>query len=161
LVTEGVIVRTSPSNAAAIPSGSEALNRAGHRRITVVDHSDEFLDLLRDLFGATFSITGAHRVVSVNELADTAPDLLIVDLAEDGLGGLNGREILALARHHHDLCHVPIIVCTGDLMALMHDAEDLTAHGNIHLIAKPFELEGIEALVHRVLGMPRPLVPRH
>jgi hypothetical protein len=44
-------------------------------------------------------------------------------------------------------------------MALMHEAGELTAAGNIHLIAKPFEIEGIERLVRRSLdgSSPRPL----
>jgi DNA-binding response OmpR family regulator len=129
------------------------------RRITVVDHDEDFVDLLRDIFSEGFTIIGESGITSVNDLADTAPHLLIVDLDGDGLGGLDGRHIIALARRHRSLWDVPIIVCTSDLMALMHEADELTATGNVHLIAKPFEIEGIERLVRRSLdgGAQRPL----
>lgn len=129
------------------------------RRITVVEDNEEFLDLLHDLFRAQFEVTGVRHVESVNALAATAPAVLIIDLRLDGRG-ISGREIVSLVRGHEDLRHVPIIVCTGDVVGLRREGDGLLAHGNVHLLAKPFAIEEIESLVHRLTSPPRGLWPR-
>ena len=121
-------------------------------RITVVDDHQEFLDLLRDLFDERFEVSTVTQVTSVNHVADTAPDVMIVDLHTNGTnGGLTGWQLVELARHHRSLTHVPIIVCTGDVTGLMRHGDELTAHDNVHLLAKPFELDVIEGLVAQLL----------
>jgi CheY-like chemotaxis protein len=125
-------------------------------RITVVDDNQEFLGLLRDLFDDRFEVSTVAQVTSVNHVADTTPDVMIVDLHTNGTNsGLTGWQLVELARRHRDLRRVPIIVCTGDLTGLMRHGDELTAHDNVHLLAKPFELEVIEGLVGRLVRTAR------
>jgi CheY-like chemotaxis protein len=120
------------------------------RRMTVVEDNEEFLDLLHDLFREEFEVTGVRHLESVNALADTAPAVLIIDLRLDAQAGISGREIVTLVRGHESLRHVPIIVCTGDVVGLRREGDGLLALGNLHLIAKPFAIEELESLVHRL-----------
>jgi CheY-like chemotaxis protein len=122
------------------------------RRITVVDDSPEFVRLLVDLFGDAFTVT-SPKDASIIGIADTRPDVLIVDLHLATGDGLTGWELVRLARSHRTLHAVPIIVCTGDVVGLGNDGPRLAEYSNVHLMTKPFALEVIERLVGRVLGV--------
>jgi len=143
-------------------SGSEAsaeapplLPRAAARpRITVIDDSPAFLDLIRDVLEAEHDVVTYNVVHSVAEIAASTPDLLLIDLHSGGpTGGLTGWEILALARSHPDLQAVPAIVCSADLEALREDRIRLLAHGDVQLIAKPFDIHAFEQTVDRTLRL--------
>jgi CheY-like chemotaxis protein len=143
-----------PGSTSGAPSAPQSAGPGPRTaRITVVDDNQEFLDLLRDLFGEFFEVSTVARVASVNDVADTAPDILIVDLhSSETTGRLTGPQLVGLARRHRSLRRVPIIVCTGDVTGIMRRGDDLIAHGNVHLLAKPFELEVIEGLVNRLVS---------
>ena len=142
-------ISTSARTAAALQRVRRGARIA---RITVVDDHQEFLDLLRDVFDEGFEVSTVAQVTSVNQVADTAPDVMIVDLHTNGMNrGLTGWQLVELARHHRELREVPIILCTGDLTGLMRHGDDLKAYDDVHLLAKPFELEVIEGLVSRLV----------
>lgn len=123
-------------------------------RITVIDDSPAFLDLIRDVLEAEHDVVTYNMVRSVEEIAASAPDLLLIDLHSAGpSGGLTGWEILALARSHPDLRAVPAIVCSADLAALREDRVRLLAHGDVQLIAKPFDIHAFEQTIERTLRL--------
>lgn len=132
--------------ASPLPTGLRA-----RRRITVVDDSSEFVGLLVDVFGNAFTVTSPVDS-SIIGIADTRPDVLIIDLHLANDDGLTGWELVRLARSHRTLRTVPIIVCTADVVGLGNDGPRLAEYGNVHLMTKPFALDVIERLVGRVLG---------
>jgi CheY-like chemotaxis protein len=121
------------------------------QRITVVDDSTEFVRLLVDVFGNAFTVTSPEDT-SIIRIADTQPDVLIIDLHLANGDGLTGWELVRLARSHKTLRSVPIIVCTADVVGLDNDGPRLAKYGNVHLMTKPFALDVIERLVGRVVG---------
>ena len=125
-------------------------------RISVVDDSLEFLDLIRDVLGTRYEVTTHAVVHDVAALAASAPDLLVLDLHCGGpQGGLTGWEILALARSDAALRDVPAVVCSGDLAALREDRIRLVAYGDVQLVAKPFDVGAFEQIVDRMLKLAR------
>lgn len=128
--------------------------RLARPRVAVVDDSREFLDLLRDVLGERYDVTTYQVLHSIAELSASAPDLLVVDLHCGGPeGGLTGWEILARARGDDALRQVPAVVCSADLSALRQDRMRLVAHGDVQLVAKPFDVQAFERVVERMLRL--------
>ncbi|MGH2384548.1 MAG: response regulator, partial [Candidatus Limnocylindria bacterium] len=88
---------------------------------------------------------------TIAEIADGAPDLLIVDLR---LSGASGWEIVALSRADERLADVPIVICSADVIALRDREPELKQIGNVHVLAKPFGIDEITRLVERLIGAP-------
>lgn len=146
----------APASGSDPSDASPLLPRAAgvRPRITVVDDSPEFLELIRDVLEAEHEVVTYNVVRSVAEIAASAPDLLLIDLHSGGpAGGLTGWEILALARSHPTLRDVPAIVCSADLAALREDRVRLLAHGDVQLIAKPFDIHAFEQTIDRTLRL--------
>ena len=131
------------------------LDRNRAARITVVDDSSEFLEIMEEFLGRELghAVTGLEAVrASVNDVADSRPDLLLVDLLlGDPAQTVNGWEIVLLAKAHRDLRHVPIILVTADLVGVKERAPELEAMTNVHVLTKPFGLDDLEPLVRRLL----------
>ena len=124
--------------------------------ISVINDNPEFLELMRDILDedAGYAVTTFHDgETSVDQLAASNPDLIIVDLL---LGGSSGWEIVALARADERLKEVPVIVCSADVAALRERAGDFERIGRIHVLAKPFGIEELTGLVEKLVGRAAP-----
>jgi DNA-binding response OmpR family regulator len=119
-------------------------------RISVVNDNPEFLDLMSAILaedaGYDVSLFNGEET-SIDEIAASRPDLLIVDLL---LGGASGWDIVALARADERLAPVPVLVCSADVAALRDRAEELEQIGNVHVLRKPF---GVDELTDTVSGL--------
>jgi two-component system alkaline phosphatase synthesis response regulator PhoP len=119
-------------------------------RISVVNDNPEFLELMSAILAedAGYQVTLFDgEQMSIDELAGSRPDLLIVDLL---LGGASGWEIVALARADARLAGVPVLICSADVSALRERAEELERVGNVHVLRKPF---GVDELTDTVSGL--------
>lgn len=110
-------------------------------RVTVVDDYQEFLDVMRDLLLAE---RGGHQFSSFEAVAttfeqivDTRPEVVIVDLRLDG-HGLAGWDVPTLTRAHDRMRKVPFIVCSADVAQLRRRAAGFEEIRNIHVRKKPF-----------------------
>jgi DNA-binding response OmpR family regulator len=120
--------------------------------ISVINDNADFLELMAAILDedAGYEVSLFHGLeVGIDELATTAPDLIVVDLL---LGGASGWEIVTLARADERLAPVPIIICSADIAALRERADDLERIGNVHVLAKPFAIDEITELVERLVG---------
>ena len=123
-------------------------------RINVINDDPDFLELMSAILGgdAGYAVTLVKGdQATIAEIADSAPDLLIVDLL---LGGASGWEIVALSRAHERLADVPIVICSADVVALREREAELEQIGNVHVLAKPFGIDEITTLVERLIGTP-------
>ena len=121
-------------------------------RITVINDNPEFLELMSAILDedAGYAVTLVNgEAATIDEIATSAPDLMIVDLL---LGGASGWDIVALSRAHERLAGVPIIICSADVMALRDRESELAQIGNLHVLAKPFGIDAVTALVERLIG---------
>jgi DNA-binding response OmpR family regulator len=119
-------------------------------RISVVNDNAEFLELMSAILAedAGYDVTLFDgEKTSIDEIAASDPDLLIVDLL---LGGASGWEIVALARADSRLSSVPVLICSADVAALRDRADELERVGNLHVLRKPF---GVDELTDTVSGI--------
>jgi DNA-binding response OmpR family regulator len=124
-------------------------------RVTVINDSDDFLALMREiLLEAGHRMTGFKAVeASIEDVVDTRPQLLIVDLRlQEKAQEISGWELIILARSHRELGNVPIILCTADVWELQKRAADLEQIAGVHVRPKPFNVEEMIGLVRRLLA---------
>ena len=121
-------------------------------RISVVNDNPDFLELMSAILdedaGFDVSLFNGEET-SIDELAASSPDLLIIDLL---LGGLSGWELVVLARADARLASVPVIVCSADVTELRDRAAELERIGDVHVLAKPFSVADVTDLVRQLLG---------
>ena len=135
--------------------------QATPRRITVIDDHSEFLGLMRELLSASYEVrTFTGREISPDDILESRPDLLIVDLRLDRRD-LQGWDVVTLVRAHRHLRRVPIIVCSADTGALADRSEAMLRAGNIAALAKPFNIAELDETVRLGLagGFADPLAP--
>jgi CheY-like chemotaxis protein len=121
-------------------------------RVTVIDDQEDFLELMVDVLSPRHEVaTFSGHDLTPDDVVDSRPDLLVIDLRLAS-GDLQGLDIVRLARAHRDLQAVPIVVCSGDPLALDGRAEALSSAGNTAMLLKPFSLETVEEIVGRGLN---------
>ena len=127
-------------------------------RVTVINDSSEFLDVMRDLLTSLHhEMTGLMAVeASIEQVVDAKPELLIVDLRlQDRPQEISGWELIILARSHRQLMKVPIILCTADVWQLKQRAADLEQIAGVHVRTKPFDVDEMCDLIQRLLAAPQ------
>ena len=122
-------------------------------RVTVVNDNPDFLDVMNDVLAVlgheATVVTGESA--SLDDIARSRPDLLIVDLRLD-TGILNdGWGIVVGSRAHDRLQDVPLILCTADAEFVRNRAEELSALTDVHPLPKPFGVDELEELIERLL----------
>lgn len=128
-------------------------------RVTLIDDSIEMRSIMSEILeSAGCSVTtmsGEHA--SVDQVAGTKPDLIIIDLilGRDG-HVLSGWEQLTLIRSHRSLRAVPVLVCSGDIVQLRARADELKADPATSVLEKPFSLGELESTVTRLVGESAP-----
>ena len=119
----------------------------------MVNDNADFLELMSEILdaesGYEVSLFSGDDGFPLADLRDSNPNLIIVDLL---LGGASGWEIVTLARADEALASVPVIVCSADVAQLREREDELVAIGNVHILAKPFGIDDLTALVERVLS---------
>jgi DNA-binding NtrC family response regulator len=131
-------------------------------RISVIDDSAEFLQLMHELLaGLGHQPTGFQTVeASIESVVASDPELLIVDLRlRDGPQSISGWELVVLARSHRHLLATPVILCSADAWALRERARDLEQLDGVHVRPKPFALDEMSDLIERALAERRHEVP--
>ena len=121
-------------------------------RITVINDNPEFLELMSAILDedAGYAVTLINgEAAAIDDIAASKPHLMIVDLL---LGGASGWDIVALSRADERLADVPIIICSADVLALRDREAELAQIGNVHVLAKPFGIDQVTALVEQLIG---------
>ena len=100
-----------------------------------------------DLLGHRFRVSGILPR-TITELSATDPDLVFVDVFVRNDDALGGWELIDLARRDPRLRDVPIILCTGEIGP---DLDRLSSLPDVHLLAKPFDLDVLESTMRRAM----------
>lgn len=125
-------------------------------RVTVVNDNPEFLDLVRDIleddrYEAT-TVDG-DQPDALTRIRASRPDVLMIDLRL-GSDGLHGWDIAQEVRRDRNLDGVPILLCSGDLLALAEIADELADTTDVATLAKPFSIDDLTDSIDRLLGRP-------
>ena len=129
-------------------------------RISVVNDNADFLELMSAILdedaGYEVSLFDGQET-SVAMLADSEPDLIIVDLL---LGKVSGWELVTLSRAEPRLADTPIVVCSADVSSLREREPELAAVAKLHVLRKPFSIDQLTELVERLVGTSQPAETR-
>ncbi len=131
-------------------------------RVTMIDGSREFVELVSEAleFYLGCTLTGFDTAsVEFGQVVETHPPIMIVDLPVDAVDRLSAWQLIAMARSHPALQHVPIILTSGDLHGTRARLEELSKVANVRLLDKPFEYGELESLVTTLMAA-QPLPPR-
>ena len=120
--------------------------------IAVVNDYPDFLALMQDLLSEDgYRVATAYEEGRVTaKLRELHPDLLVLDLVLEQ--GDSGWEILEEVRRDPELATTPVILCTADTFSVKARAADLRRHLDVSVLAKPFHIADMRALVRRLAG---------
>jgi CheY-like chemotaxis protein len=127
--------------------------RSEHPRVTVVNDSPEFLELMQDLLqDATYPATliDGARDNALELVEASRPDVLIIDLRM-GDDELHGLRLLHQARERSTLQRIPTLVCTADRWALETLEPELETMERVAVLAKPFSITELYAAIDSLL----------
>ncbi len=115
--------------------------REGDIRVTVVNESEDIAELISDLLadGSRYEHRRLLNHPSVEEIADSEPDLIVLGLRASGR--TPGWQVLDGIRAESRLSTVPVILCTGDLHGLRERFSDGHPDSRTHVLEKPFDLD--------------------
>lgn len=104
------------------------------RRILAIDNDTDTLDVIEILFFDTeFEVVKSDRMISIAEIAEIKPNIIIIDCSLDGD---SGGGLCADIKTNNLTKHIPLI-----LFSASHDLEDIArricANAFIH---KPFDI---------------------
>ncbi|MGH2401259.1 MAG: response regulator [Candidatus Limnocylindria bacterium] len=123
-------------------------------RVTVVNDTPDFLDLVHDILeGEQYETTAidGDRDDAFELVRSSRPDLLMIDLRLGGVG-LSGWEIAQRVRAEADFAGLPVIVCSADLQAMSELQEDLADTRHVATLTKPFEIQELTDTIDRLLS---------
>lgn len=122
-------------------------------RVTIINDQPEYLGVMREVLAElghdAVALEGA--TVTIDQIAETRPDLLIVDLRMDNEVLNDGWGLIVAARAHKVLANVPIVISTADHDFLRRRADEIGTLADVHPLPKPFAMRDIEELLDRLL----------
>ncbi len=113
------------------------------------DNEDNLLLLLHalELFG--FSHVSTLKGKAVPRMARTyQPDLILLDIV---LSDISGVEVIQTLKADPETCQIPIIAVTA--LAKCSERDQILALGCRDYLNKPYNLDELEAMVHRNLSL--------
>jgi CheY-like chemotaxis protein len=135
-----------------VAGAPEALHPEGTERyrMTVVDDSDAFVSLVAEVIADRFVVTGI-KPNSLDDVTQSEPDVLMVDLNPRGVGLRDGWRLIEAARAHQRLRDVPIILCTG-MAEADGEVERALRYPAVQLLTKPFALDALDDALARAVS---------
>lgn len=119
--------------------------------IAIVDNDDAFRALMADALAEegyrTLLIPGSDSADSL--IARARPALVILDLRMERAN--DGIAVIEALRAHPDTAHVPIILCSADIIYLREHEEALHVAG-VETLTKPFDLDALYGCVRALIG---------
>ena len=123
-------------------------------RVTVVNDTPDFLDLVHDILeGDRYETTliDGDQGDAFELVRASRPDLLMIDLRLGG-HGLSGWEIAQRVREEPNFKGLPVIVCSADVQAMSELESDLAGTRHVATLSKPFEIQELTDTIDALLG---------
>jgi CheY-like chemotaxis protein len=122
-------------------------------RVTVINDDPDFLDVMGDVLEALGheARVMAAQPATLDDIASTRPDLLIVDLRLESSVLNDGWGVVVGSRAHDELRGVPVVLCTADAEFVRTRGHEISALTDVHPLPKPFGVDALEELIGRLL----------
>ncbi|MEE8425051.1 MAG: response regulator transcription factor [Elusimicrobiota bacterium] len=119
------------------------------KKILVVEDDVELSDfMVRTLEFQNYEVATAWSGEKALVEAQKVPDLILLDISLEGIGGL---KVLELVRNDPKTSEIPVVMCSSaNFPANKAKARELGADG---FLTKPFKLDDFTATVDRLLGI--------
>ncbi len=135
-----------------MPQGQHDEDRGHERRAVVVDDRAEALELLQEILALEHGMRVVPRLsATVDDLAESEPDLLVLDLWVGPSDRANGWSLACAARTDARLQDVGIVLTSADRQSLDRYAERARRE-DVVLLPKPFALDDLHDAVTRALA---------
>ena len=131
-------------------SKPEALRAQPTYRLTIVDDSDEFVSMMREVLAGRYEVIGI-QAESTEDVAEARPDVIMVDLNPRAEKLRVLWRTIGEARAHPMLRHVPIILCAPRVDG-SPEVEQALHHPLVQLLTKPFTLDALDAALARAMA---------
>ena len=127
-------------------------------RITVVNDTPDFLDLVHDILeGDRYDTTliDGDREDALALIRESRPDLLMIDLRLSH-DGLEGWDIAQEVRRDPVFAGIPVLVCSADMVAMEELEGQLSATRGVATLRKPFGVDELVEAIERLLRAATP-----
>lgn len=150
---------TSQTVASAPPRATASTQRAeAAPRVLVVDDDDFQLELLTTMLGSAGRPlqvrTASNGFDALMQMGKQLPDLLVTDIAMNGMDGL---EMLKSLRLNPASANLPAIVISGLSAAQLQEKGGLPT--GIHFVPKPVDPQHLRMAIDQLLPLEKPLNP--
>jgi CheY-like chemotaxis protein len=125
-------------------------------RVTVVNDTPEFLELVHDILeGDRYDTTLIDGDVPdvMDRIRASRPDLLMIDVRLE-VAGDHGWEIAQDIRREPQFKDLPVLLCSADTLALDGLEADLATTRSVATLAKPFTIEELVTMIEALLADP-------
>jgi two-component system, response regulator PdtaR len=129
------------------PDSSGAPMNPERTHVVVVNDNPDFLQLMADLLHDErypTTVIDGDRDEAVDLIRAAEPDVLIIDLRL-GRDELHGWDVMQEVRSDAKLRELPILICTGDLVALAKLTDVVAAMPRVATLTKPFSIDDLFA----------------
>lgn len=122
-------------------------------RVTIINDRPDYLGAMTDVLEALHHEATALEgtTVTIDQIAETTPELLIIDLRMHSEVLNDGWGVIVGSRSDPRLAEVPIIISTADHEYLRNRADEISALSDVHPLEKPFGMDDVEELISRLL----------
>jgi CheY-like chemotaxis protein len=122
------------------------------KHILIVNEEEELRELMQMILhdkGGYEVSQGTYKPAMLPWIEDLKPDLVIADVtfAEETLG----FEFVDKLKLNPATAHIPVILCSGDIVAL-RERQSYLAEKNVGVLYKPFEVDELLGAVKQMLG---------
>jgi CheY-like chemotaxis protein len=129
-------------------------------RVTVVNDTPDFLDLVHDILeGDRYDtvLIDSDRADAIELVRSSRPDLLMIDVRL-GRHGQSGWDIARQVRVEPEFNRVPVLICSADRQAMRELQADLAPTRRVATLAKPFEIDDLTRAIDGLLEADREAV---
>ena len=121
-------------------------------RVTVVNDSPEFLELVGDILAderiPTVLIDG-DKPDALDRIRESRPDVLMIDLRM-GSDELHGWDIAQAVRRDAELADLPILVSSADVTAMATIKDQIDDTRGVRTLTKPFSIDHLSEAIDRL-----------
>ena len=125
-------------------------------RVTVVNDTAEFLDLVHDILeGDRYKTTliDGDRPDVLDLIRSSHPDLLMIDVRL-GVEGDHGWEIAQEVRSEPRFKELPVLLCSADTLALKALESGIAETRRVATLEKPFTIDELVSTIDQLLADP-------
>lgn len=123
-------------------------------RLTVVNDNPELLDLIGEILEGDRHVTtliGEFGGDLLQQICLSGPDLLVIDLRHED-NPRHGWEIVQELRSTPECAHLPVVLCSADVVALNEVEPELEATTGVMALKLPFEIDDLLHSIRRLIG---------